>query len=170
MDKTITTTFLIVISTVTAVLLFNAVYPAVVESGDAMRTISGRVDDRMKSQIEIIHTAGELDSSGWWQDINGNGDFDVFIWVKNIGSTRIIPVESSDVFFGPEGNFVRIPHESQAGGSYPYWSTELENASQWTPAATLKISIHYGTPLAQSRYYIKVITPNGVADEFFFSM
>ena len=170
MDKTITTTFLIVISTVTAILLFNAVYPAVVESGDAMRTISRRVDDRMKSQVEIIHTAGELDGDGWWQDVNGSGDFDVFVWAKNIGSTRIIPVESCDVFFGPEGNFVRIPHESEAGGSYPYWVGEVENAAQWTPAATLKISIRYAAPLAQDRYFIKVIAPNGVSDEFYFSM
>ena len=170
MDKTITTTFLIIISIVTAVLLFNAVYPAVTESGDAMRTMSGRIGDRMKSQAEIIHATGELDSSGWWQDVNGNGDFDIFIWVKNVGSTRIIPIERSDVFFGPEGNFVRIPHESEAGGSYPYWTDDLENASQWTPSATVKITIRYGAPLAQARYFIKVTIPNGVSDELYFSM
>lgn len=170
MDKAITTTFLIIISAVMAVLLFNAVYPAVIQSGDAMRAISGRVDERLKSQVEIIHTAGELDSAGWWQDINGNGDFDVFIWTKNVGSTRIIPIERTDVFFGPEGNFVRIPHESEAGGSYPYWTGEVENASQWTPLSTAKITIHYSAPLAQGRYFIKVIAPNGVSDEFLFSM
>ena len=170
MDKAVTTTFLIIISTVLSILLFNAVYPAVVQSSDAMNIMTGRVDDRLKSQVEIIHTAGELDSSGWWQDTNSNGDFEVFVWVKNIGSSRIIPIERSDVFFGPEGNFTRIPHESEAGSSYPYWVEEMENASQWTPSATVKITIHYGAPLAQGRYFIKIIIPNGVEDEDFFSM
>ncbi|MBK9613759.1 hypothetical protein [Candidatus Amarobacter glycogenicus] len=42
---------------------------------------------------------GELDSSSWWQDTNGDGDFDVFAWVKNVGETRIVALEQTDVFF-----------------------------------------------------------------------
>ena len=169
MDKAIMTTFLIIMSMVMGVLLFNAAYPAIVESNDAMSSMTSRANDRLRSQIAIIHATGELDGSGWWQDINGDGDFDVFAWVKNIGSTRITAVDQTDVFFGPEGNFARIPHQSVATG-YPYWSWQLENSSQWTPTATLKIIVHYGVPLATDRYYLKVITPNGVSDEYLFSM
>jgi hypothetical protein len=170
LDKTIVTTFLIIISMVTAVLLFNSVYPAVVDSSDAMVSMTHRADQRLKSQVEIIHATGELDSSGWWQDTNSNGDFDTFIWVKNVGSTRIVPIEGTDVFFGPEGDFVRIPHQSEAGGSYPYWVAEVENASDWSPTATVKITIHFGVTLASGRYFVKIIIPNGVADESIFSM
>ena len=169
MDKTITTTLLIVISTITAVLLFNVVYPAVIESGDAMRSISSRMSDRMRSEVEIIHMAGELDSDGFWQDVNSDGDFDIFIWVKNVGSTRIMPVEGSDIFFGPEGNFTRIPHQSSATG-FPYWSAEIENADQWQPGATVKITIHYNSAQSAGRYYFKLTTVNGVTDELIFSM
>lgn len=169
MDKAIMTTFLIIMSMVMGVLLFNAAYPAIVESNDAMSSMTSRANDRLRSQIAIIHATGELDGSGWWQDINGDGDFDIFAWVKNIGSTRITAVDQTDVFFGPEGNFARIPHQSVATG-YPYWSWQLENSSQWTPTATLKITVHYGVPLATDRYYFKVITPNGVSDEYLFSL
>ncbi|MCB8942983.1 MAG: hypothetical protein H6658_04445 [Ardenticatenaceae bacterium] len=170
MDKAIITTMLIVISMVTGILLFNAAYPAIIESSDAMTSMTSRVDEQMKSQISIIHSAGELDSAGWWQDTNSNGNFDIFVWTKNVGATRITAVDQADIFFGPEGNFVRIPHQSQAGGTYPYWDWQVENASEWLPTATLKITIHYGTPLPSGRYFLKVTTPNGIADDHFFSM
>lgn len=167
MDKVITTTLLIVIGMVMAVTLFNGAYPAVVDSGQAISDMAGRAEDRLRSQIEIIHLAGELDSGGWWQDVNGNGYFDVYVWVKNVGSTRLFPIESADVFFGPEGDFARIPHVSQAGGAYPRWTEQIENASVWTPSATLKIAIAYELPLPAGRYFIKVTAPNGVFDEDF---
>lgn len=170
MDKSITTALLIVISMVMALMLFNVAYPAIMEGGDAIANMAGRAEERMKSQIAIIHMAGELDHDGWWQDTNGNGDFDVFAWVKNVGDSRITPVESVDVFFGPEGNFVRIPHQNAAGGSYPYWVGQVENATEWTPTATLRITIHYGAALASGRYYVKVSAPNGVFDEYPLSM
>jgi hypothetical protein len=166
-DKVITTALLIVIGMVMAVALFNAAYPAVVDSSQAISNMAGRTEDRLLSQIEIIHVTAERDSSGWWQDVNGNGYFDVFIWAKNVGSTRIFPVESADVFFGPEGNYARIPHASQAGEAYPRWTGQVENGSEWTPAATLKITIAYELPLAADRYFVKVIAPNGVFDEDF---
>lgn len=170
MDKAIMSTFLIIISMVMGILLFNAVYPAVVESSAAMSIMTNRADERLRSQVEIIHATGELDGTGWWQDVNSNGMFDTFIWIKNIGSTRIIAVEQMDLFFGPEGNFARIPHQSQASGSYPYWTWQVENANEWTPTATIRLTIHYGAPLGTGRYFFKLTLPNGVSSENFFSM
>jgi archaellum component FlaG (FlaF/FlaG flagellin family) len=169
-DKAITTALLIVVSIVMAVMLFNAVYPAVIEGSSAMTGMTSRAEERLRSQIEIVHATGELDSDGWWQDVNGNGDFDVFVWVKNVGSSRIAAVERTDVFFGAEGDFMRIPHESETGGGYPYWTWQVENASEWTPTATLRITIHYAAPLSSGRYFVKVIISNGVSDEHFLSM
>ena len=166
MDKVITTALLIVVGMVLAVVLFNSAYPAVTDSGQAISVMAGRADDRLKSQIVIIHVAGEKDG-GWWQDVNGNGYFDVFAWVKNVGTTRIFPLQAMDVFFGPEGDFVRIPEASQAGQSYPRWTGQVENGSEWTPTATLKITVSYAQPLPAGRYYIKVTAPNGVfADDY----
>lgn len=170
MDKSITTALLIVISMIMAMMLFNVAFPAIIEGGDAIANMAHRTEDRMRSQITIIHATGELDSNGFWQDTNGNGDFDVFIWVKNVGSSRIVAVERLDIFFGPEGNFTRIPHQSVAGGSYPYWTGQVENAAEWTPTATLQIDIHYNITLSSGRYFTKVIAPTGVDDEYYLGM
>lgn len=45
MDKAIMTTMLIVISMVMGVLLFNAAYPAIIESNDAMTSMTSRADE-----------------------------------------------------------------------------------------------------------------------------
>jgi len=170
MDKTITTAFLIIISVVLAMLLFNVTYPAVMEGSDAITSMSNKEADRLRSRIEVIHIAGELDASGAWSDTNGNGVFDVIAWVKNIGSTRINGLQSLDIFFGEEGNFKRIPHESRAGGSYPRWTWSIENAGDWQPAATLRISIQYSSALSSGRYFFKLITPSGLQDQDFIGM
>jgi archaellum component FlaG (FlaF/FlaG flagellin family) len=169
MDKTITTALLIVISMIMVVLLFNAAYPAILQGSDAITNMTDRAEERMKTEISVIHAAGELDADGFWANTNGNSSFEVFVWVKNVGSTRLTAVEQSDVFFGREGNFARIPY-SAGGGSYPYWSWELENATAWTPTATLKITIHYGVPQSPGRYFIKVILPSGVSSDYFLGM
>ncbi|MEW5985591.1 MAG: hypothetical protein AB1791_03060 [Chloroflexota bacterium] len=170
MDKAITTALMVITGMITVTLLFNAVYPAVLDGSDAMSNMQSRLDERLTSQVEIVHAAAELDSSGLWQDTNGDGHFSVFIWVKNVGSNRIIPIEGTDLFFGPEGNFGRIPHQSEAGGSFPYWDYDVENATEWTPTATLKITIHYSSVQAAGRYFVKVAAPNGISDETYLSM
>ena len=170
MDKTITTGFMIVVSVIASVMLFNVLYPAINQSNDAMIDMKTRLDGRLKNQIEVIHAAGELDSSGLWQDVNGDSNFDLFVWVKNVGSARISAVEKIDVFIGPEGNFSRVPHQSNAGGSLPYWTYSIENDSVWNPSATLAIEVHYPSTQASGRYFVKVVTPNGIASDSFFSI
>lgn len=166
MDKVITTSLLIAVSMILVLALFNATYPAVIEGGDAITGMAARSSERMDTQIKIIHAAGELDQAGGWSDNNLNSDFEVFLWVKNIGERRLNSLDQLDVFFGEEGNFMRVPHQNNSGGSYPYWTWELENAAEWTPTATLKLTIHYSTPLASNRYFSRVALSNGVADEY----
>lgn len=170
MDKVITTTFMIIASIVTTIMVFNGVFPAVLRSRDAMTTMRGRMDERIKSQVVIIHAASELDSDATWQDGNGNGNFDVFVWVKNVGALRIAAVDSVDLFFGPEGNFARIPSKAAAGGVYPYWEWQVENDTSWDPTTTLKLTVKFSNILASERYFIKVVIPSGLADTYYFSM
>ncbi len=170
MDKAITTAFMIIVSVVVSVMVFNSVYPAVVEGSAALTSMQSRMDGRMKSQIEIVHVSGELDSLGNWQDSNGDGHFSTLIWVKNVGSLRIAAVSEVDVFFGPEGNFVRIPYIDDAAGGFPYWDSSVENAAQWDPTGTARITIHDSSPRPRGRYFIKVVLPNGLSDDDFFGM
>lgn len=169
MEKTITTAFMIVISIVVSVMVYNAVYPAAVQGSDALRSMRGRMDDRIQSQIALVHVAGELDANGVWQDSNGDGRFNVFIWSKNIGSKRISAIPQTDLFFGPDGDFMRIPHESSAGGSFPRWTWTVENDTEWNPTTTLRITIHYSAPLTPGRYYVKLVLPTGLSTEDFVS-
>lgn len=151
MDKIIVTAMLMIAGVISSVTLFNAVYPAIAQGNDAMTNMENRVSDRMKSQIGIIHAA----------NVNNT----VEVWVKNIGDARIVGVDSSDVFFGPEGNFARIPY----GSGSPHWEYVVENASEWSPRATIRIVLYNYSPLNPGRYYVKMVLPNGIAADEFFS-
>lgn len=155
MDKIVVTSLLIIAGVVAAVILYNAVYPAVADSSDALTRRQKQIDERLQSQIEIIHAAprGAISDQAW-------------VWVKNVGSQRISAIESCDVFFGPEGDFSRL----DCGNGDGEWQYEVENGSEWNPSATLKISVDYTEELSEgTRYYVKVTTPNGVSDEYYFS-
>ncbi|MFP4321348.1 MAG: hypothetical protein ACLFTK_02745 [Anaerolineales bacterium] len=166
MDKAITTALLIVISMVMVLLLFNAAYPAIIEGGDAINSMSDRTSNRLRTHITVIHISSEQDPTGNWYDHNANTTVDVFAWVKNTGTTRIPAMDQLDLFFGPQTDFQRIPHES-AAGSGPYWSWHLENDTAWNPTATLRITIHHPGTLPAGRYFLRVVTPDGSISETF---
>jgi hypothetical protein len=170
MEKTIVTAFMVIISVIVSVMVYNTVYPAAVEGSSSLRNMRARMDDRIQSQITIVHAVGELDQNGSWQDTNGDGDFNAFIWSKNIGSARVSAINQVDLFFGPEGNFNRIAHRDETGGAYPYWEWDVENDENWNPTATLKITIHYNSPLPSARYFVKMVLPNGLSTEYFMSL
>jgi archaellum component FlaF (FlaF/FlaG flagellin family) len=158
LDKTITTVLLIIAGVICSVFLFNSVYPMINRSSAAMVSMTDKIDDRMKSRIDIVHATGSANRQT------------VYIWIKNVGSTQIDQIEESDVFLGPDGNFMRIPHESNAGGTYPRWKYDIENDSQWGVGATIKITVTYDTDPGSGTYYVKVVIPNGIGAEYYFSM
>lgn len=171
MDKVLSTVLLVVAAVVCVTLVINAVYPAITSSTGALSSVSDRVNDRIRSQIDIIHAAGELDSSGSWTDTNSDGDFDVFVWVKNVGTETVSDITRCDVFLAGDDNIWSwIPYVDYAGGSFPRWSYVIENGAEWGTATTLKIEIHYSSALSSGQYNIKVMIPNGVSDEYDFSM
>jgi archaellum component FlaG (FlaF/FlaG flagellin family) len=151
-DKIFVTAFLVIAGVISAVFAFNAIYPAIVQSSDAMTSMERRMDERLKSQIEIIHAA--------------RSGSDALIWVKNVGSVRLAPPEASDLFFGPQGNFARIPY----GTGLTHWEYVVENGDEWNPTATLKITVvNYAFSGPGARYFVKFVLPNGVDHEYFFS-
>ncbi len=108
--------------------------------------------------MEIVHATGE------------NGATVADVWVKNVGSTIVEPLEKIDIFFGPEGEFMRIPYGGESC-SAPCWEYDVENDSEWKPTATLHIVIHLQDALATSTvYYAKIVAPNGTTDAKFFTV
>ena len=150
-------------------LVISAVYPAIASSSGAIVRVAQQMDKRIETQISVVYATAELDENGVWQDTDSDGYFDVFVWVKNVGSAEITSIDKMDIFFGTEGNFERVPHESDAGAGYPRWSYSIENDTEWKTRATVKITIHYSSALASDTYMVKAITPTSASDTYYFS-
>ncbi len=158
MDKAITTALLIIAGVVCMIFVFNSVYPMVNRSSQAMVSMAQQVDERMKSRINIVHAANSANRTL------------VYLWVKNVGTQRIVAIDESDLFFGQENDFERIPYVDDAEGGYPRWDYSLENDTEWQTSATLKITITYSSDPGTGTYYSKFIIPIGISDEYYFSM
>lgn len=144
---------------VSIVAVVNAVLPSVARTSGALISASGVVEDRIASQIEIVHATGQ------------DGSPDATAWIKNIGISTIDPMERVDVFFGPSTNFQRLP-QGDAGCTAPCWEYTYENStSAWEPTSTVRITIHASSDLVSgTTYYVKIVTPNGIADSKFFTV
>ena len=140
------------------IFVFNSVYPMINRSSQAMVSMAEQVDERMKSRINIVHAA------------NSSNRTSVYLWVKNVGTQRIVAIEESDLFFGLEDNFERIPYVADAVGSEPRWTFTLENDTEWQTSATIKITITYSSDPGAGTYFAKFIIPNGISDDFYFSL
>jgi hypothetical protein len=140
------------------VAVVNAILPSVDRTSGALTSTASVIDDRLGSQVEIVHATGE------------NGGTVADVWVKNVGSTIVEPLEKIDIFFGPEGEFMRIPYGGESCTA-PCWEYDVENDNEWKPTATLHIVIHLEDALATSTvYYAKIVAPNGTSDAKFFTV
>ena len=158
MDKAITTALLIIAGVVCMIFVFNSVYPMINRSSQAMVSMAEQVDERMKSRISIVHAA------------DSDNRTSVYLWIKNVGTQRIVTVKESDLFFGQSDNFTHVPYKDYAGTSYPRWDFSLENDTEWETSATLKVTISYSSDPGTGTYFAKFIIPNGIYDEYYFSM
>jgi flagellar protein FlaG len=158
MEKAIATVLLTIAGVTAIIAVLNALMPAISRSSASIVATADSVDGRISTNLEIIHAAG------------APGSPVVETWAKNVGTLAIVPLNRIDVFFGPEGAFVRIPYG--AGGCIaPCWSYTLENDTAWSPTATLKISVNLEANLVGgATYYIKVVAPNGISDARFFTV
>jgi hypothetical protein len=157
-DKAITTALLIIAGVVCMIFVFNSVYPMVNRSSQAMVSMAEQVDERMKSRINIVHAANSADRRS------------IYLWIKNVGTQRIVNIDESDLFFGQETDFARIPYVDDAGSGYPRWAYGIENDTEWQTGATVNITISYDSDPGAGTYFSKFIIPNGISDEYYFSM
>lgn len=153
MDNVMVILLLIIGGVVCCMVVINAILPAITESTGAISEAASKIDDRIRAKIEII-------------EVSDSGN-DVYIWIKNIGASRIGGVDKSDVFFGLEGNFERIPYDALAA-SRPCWNYIIESGSAWNPTATVRVTI-YLTSAPVGSYYLKFVLPNGISVQEIYS-
>ena len=169
MDKIIATVLLIVGSVVASILVINSVYPAIVRGSNSLARVSAKVEARIESQVKVVYATAELDKGAVWQDVDSDLLFDVNVWLKNVGSARILGIQDTDVFFGTDGDFVRVPHTTDAGGQYPQWTYTIENGTDWINSVTVRFDIHYNATQSSDEYTVKLVVPTGAYDEHCFS-
>lgn len=161
---------------VAAIAVMNAVFPAVTRSSSALTTASSTVDERIRTNVNVVQSVGELDSGGSFVDTNTNSLFDFFVWVKNVGDVTVPAIAEMDVFFGEPGSVTRIPNTADSPSTYPNWTHAVEGGGDWEVAETVRFEIRFddGCPGACSKpagtYFVRIVTPNGVTTESFFSM
>ena len=155
MDKAITTGIMIIASVIASVALINAVLPAIGDSSGALSAANASAADRIRTDIEIIHVAADSDAVG--------GEDQVLVWVKNIGSQKIAPVESSDVFLTSSSTVKRLSHGSSSGAEY--WDYTVEGGgTDWTQAVTIKITLHLAdASVGTGAYTVSVAAYNSVS-------
>lgn len=158
MEKAITTILITVASVVAMLVVINATFPTITRTSGAITTAGAVLTDRIKTDIEIVHAGGDA------------GSPTAYLWAKNIGSSRVGALDQADLFFGADSAFKRIPRGA-AGCAAPCWESTVENATEWDPSATLRITVHLVDSLATgSTYYIKFVTNNGAADSRYFTL
>lgn len=117
---------------------------------------------RVRTSIKIVFAANSSDTT-------------VEVWVKNVGLTKLgdALVGQGDLFFGPSGNFTRIPYYED-GMEPPYWTyviaEDLDGDGVWDPCETIRITIVLPQPLEPGEYFVKYVTYNGVSDYTWFSI
>ena len=104
----------------------NAVLPSVGRTTGALDLDIERGQDRIASQIEIVHATGQ----------NANPDAEV--WVKNIGASTIT---RSTAWTSSSGRAATssASRTASAGCIAPCWEYSVENATTFEPTATLQI-------------------------------
>jgi flagellar protein FlaG len=158
MEKAITTIMITIASVVAIMVVVNAMMPTIQRTSTAVAGSASAVNERLKSEIQIIHATGQPNSTI------------AYAWVKNVGVATVLPIERTDIFFGPDGNYARIPYGGP-GCAAPCWEYVVENASEWEPTATVRFNIYLTTSLGTGvTYFMKVVISNGVSDTRYFTL
>jgi flagellar protein FlaG len=148
---TFTTAIFLITAVIAAAVLINAIFPVVYQMAGTFSSATHTSDVRLRTDFVIITTFA-----------NGNPTLSGQIWMKNIGSQPISTseIQSSDVFFGPVGNF---KHLSLQKGQWSYQLSDLNGNGYWDPGETLEIDASTSdTVPTGGLLYFQFVLPNGV--------
>lgn len=111
--------------------------------------------DKMLTKVSIVYASNSTD------DIAN-------IYVKNVGKTPIVSLNRTDVYFGPVGSTIRYGYST--GGADDTWQFSPSLQSTWQEMETLQINLTENSLAKGTTYSIRIVTPNGVSDDYVFSI
>ena len=155
MEKSITTAMFLIASIIAALALTNAVLPAMGKSAGALVTANKSAAERIKTDIAIVHATGDATNNK------------VTVWVKNIGTQSIKPINASDVFLTTPTNVLRLPYVASCASEC--WDYSIEGGgTDWIQAVTVKFTIK--TSVETGNYNVSVAVVNAVKADKDFSV
>lgn len=160
--ETISIAMITIASVICAATFVTSAFPAIARTQDPLIASTNAINDRMETDITIIHEA------------NSSSGSIVYIWVKNVGNNRIHPnlIANSDLFFGPDGDFMRLEY-NETGSISPSWNYIIENGGdRWGQGETIKVTMNMtaNPVISETEYFVKLIMYNGVSDEDYFTV
>jgi len=123
----------------------------IVETTDAQQ-------DKMLTKVKIVYASN---SSSTRLDV----------WIKNTGKNPITSATNMDVFFGPIGQVTSYAYHASATFSDGTWDFSGNSPpTAWQVLNTTKIRIDESSLAKDVTYDLRVSTPNGIFDEYIFSL
>ncbi|RDJ31890.1 MAG: flagellin [Crenarchaeota archaeon] len=113
--------------------------------------------DKLLTKIKIIYVANSTDN-------------DAEVWVKNIGKNPITSLDKIDVYFGPVNAVQRFAYT--VGDVDETWEINggIPSPAVWQQMDTLELQLDEDSLAKSTTYEVRVITPQGVSDEYIFSI
>jgi len=145
----------VVIATAIAGVVMNQV--GVFESTFTATTESQK--DIILTDVKIVYASGKVAGANSY----------VNVWLKNVGVNPIVNTNKTDVYFGQIGSVKNYPHNKIITEDTWRWNSPLPEPS-WQISNTHSINITDAQITTGVTYQLTVTTPNGVSDEYIFSL
>jgi len=113
--------------------------------------------DIILTDVKIVYASG-----------NDVGNY-VNVWIKNVGVNPIVNANNTDVYFGEINQVINYPHNKIITEDTWRWNVPLPEPV-WQISNTHSINITDVNIQTGVTYQVTVITPNGVSDEYIFSL
>ena len=113
--------------------------------------------DIILTDVKIVYASG-----------NDVGNY-VNVWIKNVGVNPIVNANNTDVYFGQIGQVINYPHNKIKTEDTWRWNSPLPEPT-WQITNTHSINITDAQITTGVTYQLTVTTPNGVSDEYIFSL
>jgi len=148
---------LIIASVVIATMIAGVVMSQVGVFESTFTATTQNQKDIMLTKVKIVYATNTTNNH-------------VNVWVKNIGSNHIVNANNTDVYFGEIGQVQNIVHnpKQQIDDNW-MWDAPLPQPI-WQISETHSINITDIDLQPGVTYQVTVTTPNGVDDEYIFSI